>query len=260
MNYFFTQELVKKISQHCLLPNNQRLLISNSISKTLHLKPLVTKAQASISKTPRRSAVLIPLCTQNGVASILFTVRSNKVSTHKGQVSFPGGHWDEEDDSLQATALRETYEELGNNIGEIEIIGECQTIPAITGTLVTPIIGYLKKDIANFENFTKSENEVEDIFACPLHVLLDKDYKEYETLVRNNVETVLPVFGAKQKRHPRIWGLTGAILDGFLERGIKPALEKIQKESSSTISSSGSSTSTSSNSSSTTASAASASI
>ncbi|CAN0333722.1 unnamed protein product, partial [Ectocarpus sp. 4 AP-2014] len=68
-------------------------------------------------------------CNRDGVASLLFTVRSRKVSTHKGEVSFPGGHLEHGEDAIEA-ALRETREEIGDSLGRIDVLGTCQTLPA----------------------------------------------------------------------------------------------------------------------------------
>ena len=61
----------------------------------------------------KHAAVLIPLFFKEGEVHILFTKRTDKVETHKGQISFPGGMADETDDKLRETALRETWEEMG---------------------------------------------------------------------------------------------------------------------------------------------------
>src|SRR4051812_48387593 len=106
--------------------------ISDQISVRLH----------ETKQSSKRAAVLIPLCNWNGKASILFNLRSNEVSTHKGQVSFPGGHLNVDETPIDA-AVRETYEELGRAIGNLQVLGTCQTLPAITGTLVTPILAFM---------------------------------------------------------------------------------------------------------------------
>ena len=124
----FTPELISSLRSAFLGSNgNVRMLISSQIPRDLHLSQHCAK----------RAAVLIPLCNRNGIASILFSLRTMSLSTHKGQVSFPGGHIEENESPVEA-AIRETKEEIGSGIGHIDILGICQTIPAITGTLVTP--------------------------------------------------------------------------------------------------------------------------
>lgn len=113
------------------------------------------------SPSRRRASVFVPLCNRHGVPSVLFTVRTKTVSSHKGHVSFPGGH-QEAGETAQGAALREFHEEMygqlhsvstagtGRSMGEgtsdgsvtgsgrgcadsgVAIIGECQTIPALT--------------------------------------------------------------------------------------------------------------------------------
>ena len=60
---------------------------------------------------------------------MLFTARSQAVSTHKGQVSFPGGHIEAGEDAA-AAAVREAVEECGSGIGPVQVLGLCQTVPA----------------------------------------------------------------------------------------------------------------------------------
>ena len=104
----------------------------------------------------RRASVLVPLCNRHGVPSVLFTVRTKTVSSHKGHVSFPGGHR-EGGETAEEAALRELREELyglAHTGGQqaragstdihinsdtdqsegpaITVLGQCQTIPALT--------------------------------------------------------------------------------------------------------------------------------
>ncbi len=95
----------------------------------------IQKRLKEVTNDRRTAAVLVTLCNRNGEASMLYTVRSQQVGTHKGQVSFPGGHIGPQE-SAEMAAMRETYEEIGSNIGNIQIFGKCQSLPAITGTLV----------------------------------------------------------------------------------------------------------------------------
>ena len=74
-------------------------------------------------KPPRKAAVMLPLCNVNGAASCLFTKRTEEVGTHKGQVSFPGGHVDVGETSIEA-AQRELVEELGSAAGRTTVLGK----------------------------------------------------------------------------------------------------------------------------------------
>lgn len=182
---------------------------------------LVTKegrVKLTIEKT---AAVLIPLCNFKGVPSVVFTLRSSNVGTHKGQVSFPGGHMNNGESAVDA-AIRETYEELGPEIGDIEILAQCQTIPAITGTMVTPILGFLKKEFMDCDEFEPNVREVDRVFVRSIDQLLGPGYCTYESYERNGKKATLPVFGLDAKEE-RIWGLTAIILRGILDNAIAPA-------------------------------------
>lgn len=102
---------------------NERDTIINNISDP--------KAAARAS---RRAAVLVPFCLKEGRPAVLFTVRSQHVSTHKGQVSFPGGHT-EPGESAPVAAVREAHEELGSSLGPIALIARCTTMPAVNVSL-----------------------------------------------------------------------------------------------------------------------------
>jgi hypothetical protein len=110
-------------------------------------------------------------------------------------------------------------------MGEVEIISICQTIPAITGTLVTPVIGFMKEPFKDHSLFQPNENEVDRIFLRSLQQLTDPSYKSYETYERNGIKLMMPVFGEHEKEE-RIWGLTAFILDSVLDKVIRPEMEE----------------------------------
>ena len=151
------------------------------------------------NKSKKSAAILIPLCNRFGEASILFTLRTTTVSTHKGQVSFPGGHINLQDNETPLEcAERETYEEIGDGIGPIKLLCVCQTIPAITGTSVTPILGFLSNDVGNLEHFNVNKSEVERVFTRSLKQLTSPLFRYEETLMRNGKSMTMPVFGGSR--------------------------------------------------------------
>ena len=94
--------------------------LANQINSA-HLSQVLISDKIALDLThskKKRAAVLIPLCNRHGVPSILFTLRSTSVGTHKGQVSFPGGHINDGETAVEAS-IRETKEELGSTIGNI---------------------------------------------------------------------------------------------------------------------------------------------
>lgn len=198
---FGSQDIIY-LKQKCLLFPNHIIPISDDIPKI------------DLSKAKKRAAVLIPLCNFKGSSSVIFTLRSATVGTHKSQVSFPGGHINEGESDVEA-AIRETYEELGARIGDIEILGQCQPVPAITGTIVTPVLGFLREEFVDYSLFEPDVREVDRVFIRSLDQLLDPQYNTSETYQRNGKTTTLPVYGPNEGVE-RIWGLTAFILRGIL--------------------------------------------
>jgi 8-oxo-dGTP pyrophosphatase MutT (NUDIX family) len=148
------------------------------------------------------AAVLIPLTYIQKKPAILFTLRSDKVGTHKRQVSFPGGKQDEEDKSIIETALRETEEEL--NMRElrrqIEILGTFRQAMSITNYVVTPVVGFVD-DLENQIEKRRVSPEIEEVFSVSLEDLSNPKAIEWEDLNRGR----LPYFTSGKHR---IWGLT----------------------------------------------------
>ena len=89
------------------------------------------------------SAVLIPIIEGPDGPSILFTVRTSRVEHHKGEVSFPGGARDAEDESITYTAIRETHEEVGIAPEHVEVLGRLNDHKTRTGFHITPFVGYV---------------------------------------------------------------------------------------------------------------------
>jgi 8-oxo-dGTP pyrophosphatase MutT (NUDIX family) len=227
----FTADVLRNIANNIKNGPHGRFSISKHVKNDLHLR------KTESLKKKRQASILIPLCNRNGEASILYTLRSQTVGTHKGQVSFPGGMNNPDEDDI-STAIRETIEEIGEDVGDIEIIGLGQTIYSITGVLVTPVIGFIKNDVGDLRHFTPETNEVEEIFTRSLAKLNDNTYKTYETYERDGKKATMPVYGGNvntdgflkenlvdiiapngdimKVRRKRIWGLTGIITEGVL--------------------------------------------
>jgi len=115
------------------------------------------------------AAVLIPLV-QDGVDwHILYTRRTQRVESHKGQVSFPGGGCDEGETSPEQTALREAQEEIGIDPAAVRVLGRLTDLITITSFRVTPVVG-----VVNWPTvFRLNEHEVERVFTVPLAWLAD---------------------------------------------------------------------------------------
>jgi 8-oxo-dGTP pyrophosphatase MutT (NUDIX family) len=119
--------------------------------------------------TLRRAAVLVPLIRRPDGLTVLLTQRTEHLSNHAGQVSFPGGRAEEDDSSPIETALRETEEEIGLTRRHVEIVGVLPDHVTASAYIVTPVVGLVTPPF----DLTAESNEVADIFEVPLRFLMD---------------------------------------------------------------------------------------
>jgi dephospho-CoA kinase len=158
-----------------------------------------------------RAAVLIPLYQKEGECYMLLTKRTDKVEVHKGQLSFPGGAWDEHDADLLATAFRESFEEIGLHAQDIEILGELDDAPTVTSNFaVTPFVAVIPYPY----QFKISQREVEELVEIPISALLDRNNFS-EELLQPKGQVVLS-YRYRYQDHV-IWGATARILKSFLD-------------------------------------------
>ncbi len=128
---------------------------------------IITKREAAGKVT--KAAVLIPLLLKEDGLSILLTQRTNHLRDHAGQISFPGGRMDPQDQSPNDTALRESEEEIGLDRNRVEIIGHLPQYLTVSGYSVTPVVGLVQAQA----EYVLDEFEVADVFEVPLSFLLD---------------------------------------------------------------------------------------
>ena len=164
-----------------------------------------------------KAAVLIALTDEEN-PEVIYTLRSNKVSSHQGEVSFPGGMREESDTSLIMTALRESEEEIGLPQNCVKILGSLDTMVSRFNVSVTPFVGVIPGDV----ELNTSSEEIEACFKVPLSFLLkDKRYRNDE--VNRNGETFyMPAY--KYSSYV-IWGLTAMITVNFLNRALDAKID-----------------------------------
>ena len=151
------------------------------------------------------AAVLVPIVERADAPTVLFTRRTDHLKSHSGQISFPGGRMEERDETPEATALRETREEIGLSEADIEVLGRLAVRETGTGYRVVPVVGMLAPPLS----LVPDDNEVAEIFEVPLDFLIDPANRRFETRVRDNVERR---FYAIPYEGYFIWGLTARIL------------------------------------------------
>ena len=161
-------------------------------------------------RTLSPAAVLLPIV-QRDEPTILFTRRTEHLSRHAGQVSFPGGRAQDDDLTLVETALRETYEEIGVTSEFISVAGFLDPYETGTGYAILPVVGLLKKGFS----VVPEVNEVAEIFEVPLAFLLDPANREKRT---GEWQGQKREFYAFEYNGHYIWGATAAILVNFRDR------------------------------------------
>ncbi len=149
-------------------------------------------------------AVLVPIFLKQGRYFVLFTKRSLEVKDHKGQISFPGGRFEHQDQSLLETALRETTEEIGIPSHQVEVLGELEDLLTPTKYRITPFVGMIPHPFPYLLN----QEEIQEIIEVPLDHLLEPKNQHHGRLESFEVQTEIPYF---QYHHHIIWGATGKI-------------------------------------------------
>lgn len=157
----------------------------------------------------REAAVLIPIFEFQNEYHFLLTRRTDEVETHKGQISFPGG-MREGNEELFQTALRETHEEVGIEENRIEPLGRFDDYLSITGFRVTPFAGFIHSPFTTRPH----AREVAEIIYVPLRIFSDPSLVRVEKSpwITREVNVYFYTFGAHQ-----IWGLTARIIRDFLK-------------------------------------------
>jgi 8-oxo-dGTP pyrophosphatase MutT (NUDIX family) len=162
------------------------------------------------------AAVLVPLYLARERLHAVFTRRRDDLRRHPGEISFPGGRYDEGEPDLIATALREAHEEIGLPADAVEILGALQPTPTIaTGYAVYPFVGLIDAG----RTWTPSVREVAEVLELPLDALLG-GYARRRLLRRGiPIRTDTYVVG-----DDLIWGATARILADLFDR-VGPMLQ-----------------------------------
>ncbi len=159
----------------------------------------------------KHSAVMVLLMNKDNASHVLLTRRTETLSTHKGQVAFPGGGMDEHDDDYRAVAYRETWEEVGITREKIEYLGRFDDYISISGFHVTCFVGVIEYPY----EYTLNRGETESILNAPLAMFVDQKYDRYE--LYNYKGKDYRVFFYYHEGY-EIWGLTARILTDFGEK------------------------------------------
>lgn len=163
---------------------------------------------------PRAAAVLIPLVVREARLTVLLTQRADHLSAHAGQISFPGGRHEPDDENAIATALREASEEVSLASDRVEVLGALPDYLTGTGFRVTPVVGLVHPPFS----VEADTLEVADIFEVPLDFLMNPAHHQVRLLrweqgERRFFAMSYPRPGAGG--HYFIWGATAGMLRNF---------------------------------------------
>jgi len=155
-------------------------------------------------------AGILVLVTRNSQSpSIILTRRAQHMNTHKGQVAFPGGKFDEEDVTLEQTALRECHEEIGVASNHIEIIGQLSQVISLHGIRVTPFVGLVDESVS----FTPNLDELDSIFKVPTLFFNDAVPKRRDKMTFRDMALSVPSYDYQYEGETyEIWGLSAIVL------------------------------------------------
>ncbi|HJV62647.1 MAG TPA: CoA pyrophosphatase [Albitalea sp.] len=175
--------------------------------------PEIAVERRFTEREPTHASVLVPLVQRDEV-TVLLTQRTEDLTDHPGQISFPGGRAEPEDVDAIATALREAEEEIGLHARHIEVLGSLPTYTTGTGFIVTPVVALIEPP---FEVHA-DPREVAEIFEVPLAFLMSPANHRRHGIEFGGVRREflsMPWSGADAARPYFIWGATAAMLRNF---------------------------------------------
>jgi 8-oxo-dGTP pyrophosphatase MutT (NUDIX family) len=143
--------------------------------------------------------------------TVILTQRPKTMRKHPGQISFPGGRIDPEDDGPVAAALREAEEEIALPRHAVEVIGAADRYRTVTGFEVTPIVGVVPPGL----ELEAQPGEVASMFEAPLHFLLDPRHQVIRTVQWQGRERSYYEIEWEDRR---IWGATAAMIVNLSRR------------------------------------------
>ncbi|PCI05767.1 MAG: CoA pyrophosphatase [Hyphomicrobiales bacterium] len=164
-----------------------------------------------MSRAVKEAAILMPLVEREGEMSLLLTKRADKLSSHSGQIAFPGGKIDADDAGPEAAALREAHEEVGLATDQVEILGRLPDYYTGSGYKIAPIIGIMNADAVVEAN----PDEVDYIFEVPLSFLMNPDNHIRGSRIFEGRERHF--FEMPFEEH-HIWGITAGMIRVLYDR------------------------------------------
>jgi 8-oxo-dGTP pyrophosphatase MutT (NUDIX family) len=161
------------------------------------------------SEATIEAAVLIAI-TDRPKPGVILTVRREHLRTHAGQIAFPGGRVDPDEDAI-AAALREAHEEILLDPAAVDVVGPIEPYRTVTGYVVTPVLGVIAPDLP----LQPHEHEVAEWFEAPLDFLLNPaNQQERSALFQGRTRHYYEIMWGDRT----IWGATAAMIVNLSRR------------------------------------------
>lgn len=170
----------------------------------------------AVYRPGRTAAVLVPLMDLEE-PQVVFTRRAEHLVQHPGQVSFPGGAAEKEDDSAVQTALREAFEEIGLQAEQTRPIGFLDRMDTISDYRVLPVVAFVEGQV----DWIIDASEVAEVFTVPLEFVLNKENYSKQSVQRDGKN--LRLWSMRWEQH-HIWGATASMLLNLIGR-----MEKVRE-------------------------------
>ncbi|WP_428492035.1 CoA pyrophosphatase [Rhodopila sp.] len=199
-----------------MTPDELRLRLTEIVAQPQVAQPQVAdpilgdEVANDLERPPVPAAVLVGVVLGEQ-PSVLLTKRTSHLTRHPGQISFPGGRIDPEDNGPEAAALREAREEIGLDAGSVEVLGRLTDHVTGTGYRITPVLAVVPPALT----YQLSPHEVDAIFELPMHVVLDPASPRRQ---RQHVGGIWREYWVWPHPEHFIWGATAAILLQLAQR------------------------------------------
>lgn len=180
------------------------------------LKPQASELERK-GQYPRQAAVMV-LLTDEPEPEMIFTLRAKHLNHHAGEVCFPGGMWEPQDDSLLTTALRETHEEIGLHPSLVDVIGALPAHETRSGTRVRPFVGRVPAST----KFYLNHHELQLLFKVPVEAFSQGLQVRTDIFDRGGNRLRIPAYVYQGYE---IWGFTAAVTAELLP-ALQPAATK----------------------------------
>tara|TARA_R110002110_G_scaffold166602_1_gene367227 strand:+ start:11252 stop:11851 length:600 start_codon:yes stop_codon:yes gene_type:complete len=178
------------------------LLENNSIDHQACIADYSPNHSAS-QKIP--AAVLVPIIQHKNHQTILLTQRSENLTHHAGQISFPGGCIDKLDQSPLDCALRETHEEVGIAPEAVKVLGQMGEWHSFTGFRISVFVGVIQAPV----QYRLCPQEVAATIEVPTtHLLNPTQYEKVSLCIEEQQRS----FYQTHYEGKKIWGFTGGVM------------------------------------------------